>query len=149
VELKDQLAALQNRDLEHLSEAEFRGACTQFLLLVERPFARDAERDAELQRLEDELARLKRQAGSPQFPARRPARTDRTPAASEGDRRAQEPRQPWQEGARQATLRRDRAVVCALDPTQPPADARFKGYLEMLVQDLVTGPDGIPYVHPY
>jgi hypothetical protein len=68
VEIKQQLAAFRTLDPASLSEAEVRALVPTLLLLIEQLVQRDAERDRELQRLRDEVARLKGQSPRPKFP---------------------------------------------------------------------------------
>jgi hypothetical protein len=142
VNLQRQLSLLRDLDPERLSEPELRAVVGTLLLLVEELVRRDAARETELQRLREELARLKGQSPPPSFP---PANTgDSTPGgSSEKERRAQEPRKPWQKGEKAASLPVDRIEPCAVDRATLPTDAQFKGYLETVIQDLVLRRDNI------
>lgn len=142
MEPKQQLAALRHLDPDRLSEVELRALVRTLLLLVEELVRRDAEREAELQALRDEVARLKGHSSRPKFPPAGGGTTPPTPS-SEKDRRAREGRKPWQKREKVASLPIDRTETCRLDPVLLPADAQFKGYLETVVQDLVIQRDNV------
>ena len=143
MDLKQQLAALRDVDPTPLSEPELRLLVATLLLLIEQLVQRDAERETELQRLRDELARLKGQSPRPKFPPPGGKADAPGQASSEKDRRAREPRKPWEKGRKQATLPVDQTVPCAVDRASLPEDAQFKGYLETVIQDLVIQRDNI------
>lgn len=86
---------------------------------------------AEIQRLRDEINRLKGEQGRPHI---KPATAPRPPTlSSEAERHTPTPRQPR---AKQAELLVTREEVCRLDRATLPPDAQFKGYEDVLVQDL-------------
>jgi len=142
VDLQRQLSLLRDLDPDRLSEVELRAVVGTLLLLVEELVRRDAEREAELKRLREELARLKGQSPPPKFPPAGPG-SDSSGGSSEKDRRAREPRKPWQKGQKAATLPVDRVVPCGVDRSTLPPDAQFKGYLETVIQDLILRRDNL------
>lgn len=139
MDIKQQLATLQHLDPDQLAEPEVRSLCRSLFVLVEQLVARDLQRDADLQQLRAELARLKGQSPPPTFPPTGQAPT----GSSEKDRRAREPRKPWQKGRKLAALPVDRTEPVAVDRTTLPADAVFKGYVETVIQDLVLRRDNV------
>ncbi len=145
MDLKQQLASVQQLDPAQLSEAELRVHVTTLFLIIEQLLARDAQRDAELLRLREELARLKGQSPIPKFPPS-PDPAGGGPASSEKDRRAQEPRKPWQKSSKVASLPIDRTEPCTLDRRTLPPDAQFKGHLETVVQDLRIQRDNVCFL---
>lgn len=86
---------------------------------------------AEIQALRDEINRLKGEQGRPQIKPPRPARS--APLSSETERRTPTPRHGR---PKQAELTITREEVCRLDRARLPPDVQFKGYEEVLVQDL-------------
>ena len=144
MDLQQQLAALQDLNPDRLTEPELRAFVPTLLQVIEELIHRDAERAAELERLRAELARLQGQSPPPKFPPA--ARTSGTPpASSEQDRRAQEPRRPWQKGRKAAALPIDRTEPCWLDLAALPADVQFKGYVATVIQDVVLRRDNIRF----
>ena len=65
--------------------------------------------------------------------------------SSEKERRAREPRQPRADRRSFRPVRVDRDVVCPVDPASLPPDARFAGYHDVIVQELVVKTDNVRY----
>jgi hypothetical protein len=143
VDLKQQLAALRDVNPDRLPEPELRALVPSLFLLVEQLLARDAQREAELRRLREELARLKGQSPPPTFPPARDAKKDPPQASSERERRNREGRKPWQKGSKLPNLPVDRTQDLAVDPDTLPPDAQFKGYVDTLLQDLRVERDNV------
>ena len=142
MDLQQQLASLRELDPDRLTEPELRAFVPALLQLIEALVHRDAERAAELQRLRAELARLQGQSPPPQFPPT--GNAPRAPhASSEQDRRAREPRRPWQKSSKVAALPIDRTELCWLDLAALPADVQFKGYVETVIQEVVLRRDNV------
>ena len=90
----------------------------------------------ENQRLKDEIQRLKGEKGRPSFPkprAQGSSHAKDTDLSSEQERH--EPK-PWQKRPKLDSLVIDRTVVLGLDPATLPKDAEFKGYDDVVVQDV-------------
>jgi hypothetical protein len=97
--------------------------------LVETLSAKVAEQAEEIQRLRDENHRLKGEQGKPKIKANKPALN----ISSEKERRAS---QPHHKAKKQAQIRIDRVEVVKMETSQLPIDATFKGYEEVIVQNL-------------
>ncbi len=95
---------------------------------------------AEVQRLRDEVARLKGEQGQPRVLANKRRSADHS---SEQERRA--PRPGWQKGPKQARLVIDRTEERRLDRTHLPADLVCKGWAERVVQEVVLRPDVVRF----
>jgi hypothetical protein len=125
-----------NLDLDRIADPATQDAVVRLLNLVEQLYAETLALRAENQRLQDEINRLKGEQGRPTFPQRRPkgtAPSEPADLSSESERR--EPR-PWQKRPKLDRLVIHRTRVLELDPTLLPPDAVFKGYEEVVVQDL-------------
>lgn len=123
---------------EQVQEAEVREGIVGLLNLVEEQHARVQALEAEVERLRAENRRLKGETKKPVVRAKSVAGS--VDVSSEAERH--EPRE-WHKGSKRATLRIDRAEVCRVDPALLPPDAEFKGYAEVIVQDVVVRPDVI------
>jgi hypothetical protein len=136
--MPDGLAGL---DLERVADAEAREWLRRLLNLVEELAGEVRELRAENQRLRDENNRLRGEQGQPRLRAQtaKPAPTD---VSSEAERRQARPRT---KGKKRDTLRIDREETLTIDPAALPADAEFKGYEDVVVQDLVLRPDVIRF----
>jgi len=90
----------------------------------------------EIQRLRDENNHLKGQQGKPDIKPNKPPRQ----LSSEAERAVPKPRR---KRTKRADLRIDRELVVPLDPSTLPADAQFKGYQRVVVQDVVLTSDTV------
>lgn len=132
-------ALLADLDLSGLPDERSRALVNGLLNLVETLAADLRAAQAEIQRLRDELNHLKGEQGKPNVKAN-------TPKPSVPDLSSeQERRQP-----RERTKRRkhdllliDREQTVRVERTLLPADAEFKGYDAVLVQDLVVRTDNV------
>jgi hypothetical protein len=125
-------------DLEQIPDAGTRAGVVRLLNLVEELAGELREAWTEIQRLRDEINRLKGEQGKPTM---RPQATGGAPDYSSEPER----RQPktWTKSQKKETLRIDRTEVLRVDPAILPPDAEFKGYDEVVVQDLILRPDTI------
>lgn len=125
-------------DLGKIPDAETRAGVVRLLNLVEEQAGELREARTEIQRLRDEINRLKGEQGKP---------TIRPQAARVAPDHSSEPerRQPttWTKSKKKETLRIDRTEVLRVDPAILPPDAEFKGYDDVVVQDLILRPDTI------
>jgi hypothetical protein len=127
-------------DLSRIQDAGVREVVVRLLNLVEELAADNRELRAETQRLRDEIARLKGEQGRPTIPpAVPPGGGDHS---SEAERRQARPRT---KRSRKRELRIDRAEVVRVDRRSLPPDARFKGYADVIVQDVIVRADTIRF----
>jgi hypothetical protein len=125
-----------------ITDPTVRLAFAQVLNLLETLHAENLAQRAEIQRLRDELARLKRGSGKPDIP---PATSPPPPSdhSSEAERRVRTPRG---KASKRALLQPTRTEPCVVDPALLPPDATRAGTSELIVQDLRLTPDIIRFV---
>ena len=131
-------------DLSRIQDASARECIVRLLNLVEDLAAEARTLRAENQRLRDEIARLKGEQGKPTIPAGSPA----GPPPGGGDHSSEaERRQPKTRTKRskKRDLRIDRTEIVRVDRAVLPPDARFKGYADVVVQDLIVRADTIRF----
>ncbi len=130
---------LADLDLSGLPDERSRALVSGLLKLVETLAADLRAAQAENQGLRDELNRLKGEQGKPNVKANMP-RPSAPDLSSE-----QERRQPRERAKRRKhdRLLIDREQTLLVERTLLPADAEFKGYDEVLVQDLVVRTDNV------
>ena len=130
---------LDDIDLTAIQDENVRQLVLRLLNLIEDLAADLRDAQAEIQRLRDENNRLKGEQGRPQVKAntRQPPRSDHS---SEQERRQPRQRVPR---SKKAAIRIDREEVLTIAPARLPADAEFKGYEDVVVQDLVLRRDNV------
>ncbi len=106
--------------------------------LVENLTTHVQKQAEEIQRLRDENNRLKGEQGKPKIKANKPA----PDLSSEKERH--EPK-AHHKANKQAHIQIDRIEVVKVDPQRLPTDAVFKGYEDVVVQDLVFGTNNVRF----
>jgi len=132
---------LAKLDLASIADLGARQAIRALLSLVEELAAENRALRAENQRLRDELTRLKGGSGRPKLPPGQAGGS--TDYSSEAERRPAP--KAWQKRGKQDRLRIDRTERLKVDPATLPADAVFKGYETVVVQDLVLRTDTVAF----
>ncbi len=97
--------------------------------LVETLSAKVKEQAEEIQRLRDEVNRLKGEQGKPKIKANKAALA----LSSEKERRESK---AHHKARKQAQVRIDRVEIVKVDQQRLPQDAQFKGYENVIVQDI-------------
>jgi hypothetical protein len=111
--------------------------------LVEELAAENRQLRQEKQQLWDELNRLKGEQGQPQFKAnKKPA--SQAPGNYSSERERHKPKER-KKASKKAALKIDREEVARVDPKRLAADAEFKGYEEVIVQDLKLETDNVRF----
>jgi hypothetical protein len=130
---------LDEIDLSGIQEENARQLVVRLLNLIEALSADVRDAQVEIQRLRDEVNRLKGEQGKPNVKANTP-QPPRPDHSSEKERRKPRPRQ---KRSKKAAIRIDREQVLKVDQASLPADAEFKGYEDVVVQDVVFGTDNV------
>ena len=135
------MTTLEQIDFSSIQDPEVQKAIRALLNLIEDLQTTVRQLQAENQRLRDENHRLKGEQGKPDFKANKSRKPDSSSdQSSEAERR--KPRE-WHKGPKLARIHIDREELLAIDPQQLPADAEFKGYEDVVVQDLQIQTDNI------
>jgi len=130
---------LSDFDPSQIQDEGARQAIIQLLNLVEELKRENTTLREEVQRLRDENNRLKGEQGKPSIkPGPKPSKH-----SSETERR--QPK-PWRKGRKIDQIKIDREEVVKVDRSRLPADARFKGYEPVVVQDLCIKTDNIRFL---
>src|SRR5690348_2890311 len=129
--------------LEHIDPGTIADLATRALVLdllnlLNSQAVQLPEQATEIQRLRDEINRLKGEQPRPRIKPPGPPRPPRL--SSEVERRTPTARRPR---PKQAELTVTREEICPLDRAALPADAEFKGYEDVLVQDLRSAAETI------
>jgi hypothetical protein len=135
------LNLLTRIDHELLATAGDGTVLRDLLNLIEQLIAENQAQREELQRLRDEINRLKGEQGKPTFRPKRPA-PGGTNYSSEQER--QQPK-TWQKGIKLDQIKIDRVERRTVDPVTLPPDAVFKGTETVTVQDLILRTDNVRF----
>jgi len=130
---------LDEIDLSGIQEENARQLVMRLLNLIEALSADLRDAQVEIQRLRDEVNRLKGEQGKPNIKANTP-QPPWSDHSSEKERRKPRPRQ---KRSKKAAVRIDREQVLKVERASLPADAEFKGYEDVVVQDVVFGTDNV------
>jgi Transposase IS66 family len=129
---------IENFDPNTIEEEGLRQVFIALMNLVETLSAKVQKQAEEIQRLRDENNRLKGEHGKPKFKANAPA----LDVSSEKERHESK---PHHKAKKQALVRIDRVEVLKVDQQRLPHDAQFKGYEDVIVQDLTFRTDNVTF----
>ena len=132
---------LETIDLSGIHDENARQLVVRLLNLIEDLSADLRDAQAEIQRLRDENNRLKGEQGKPNIKANKP-KPPRSDHSSEQERRKSKPREKRR---KKATLQIHREQKLAVDKAILPTDAEFKGYEDVVVQDIVFRADNVRF----
>jgi len=129
-------------DLASIADVGARQAMRALLNLVEEQAAEIRVLRTENQLLRDELTRLQGGQGRPKIP---PGKSGGGSADYSSEQERRTAPKLWQKRGKQDRVRIDRAERVAVDPGLLPADAEFKGYETVVVQNLVLRTDTVAF----
>src|SRR6266700_5286551 len=120
---------LENFDPNTIADEAVRQVVIYLMNVVETQQATIQEQAETIQRQSDEINRLKGEQGKPKIKANKPARE----LSSEKERWESK---PHRKASKQDKIGINRVEVLKVDPQRLPADAQFKGYEAVIVQDV-------------
>jgi Transposase IS66 family len=129
---------LEGFDPNTIADEAVRQVVIYLMNVVETQQATMREQAETIQRQSDEINRLKGEQGKPKIKANKPARE----LSSEKERWESK---PHRKASKQAKIRINRVEVVKVDPERLPADAQFKGYEEVIVQDVEFRTENIQF----
>ncbi len=130
---------LEDLDISRINDPYARECIERLLNLVETLAVEVRALREENQRLRDEIARLKGEKGKPDIKGNVP----KGPATDYSSERERHTPKAWSKGSKTARIQIDREQLLELDRASLPADARFKGHEETIVQDVVFRTDNV------
>jgi hypothetical protein len=133
------LDMLETVGLSNIQDENAQQLIVRLLNLIETVSADLRDAQAEIQRLRDENNRLKGEQGKPNIKANKP-KLPRSNHSSEQERRKPKPRQ---KRSKKATIEIHREQTLEVDKASLPADAKFKGYEDVVVQDVIFRADNV------
>jgi len=133
---------LEDFDLKAIQDLDgARQAILQLLNLVEELAAENRGLREENQHLRDENNRLKGEQGQPRIKPNRPSRAS-APQDHSSERERAKPR-TWTKTSKVERITIQRTEVVRVERAKLPADAEFKSYAEVIVQDVVFKTENI------
>jgi hypothetical protein len=129
----------EDLDLPSIADERTRALVTRLLNLLEDVMTELRTAQAEIQRLCDEINRLKGEQGQPTI------KPNTLPPSPKDISSEQERRTPkaWSKGRKTDRISIDREQVVEVAPACLPPDAVFKGYEDVVVQDVVFRTDNV------
>ena len=128
----------ENFDPSTIEDEALRHVVMDLMNLVENLSTKVQKQAEEIQQLRDENNRLKGEQGKPKIKANQPV----ADLSSEKERRESK---PHHKANKQSQIRIDRVEVLKVNEEHLPADAQFKGYEEVIVQDLEVRTENIQF----
>jgi hypothetical protein len=132
---------LDKLELNAIQDENARELIRQLLNLVEKLSADLRDAQIEIQHLRDENNRLKGEQGKPKIKGNTP-KASPTNLSSENERHKSRQRH---KRSKKAEIQIDREQVVEVDPIVLPKDAKFKGYEDVVVQDILLQTDNIRF----
>jgi len=119
--------------LDAIQEENGRELVKRLLNMIEELSAGLREAQAEIQRLRDENNRLRGEQGKPKIKGNKAQGTSRVDDSSEAERRQKRKRH---KRSKKSAVAIQREEVLKVDRARLPADAKYKGYERVVVQDV-------------
>jgi hypothetical protein len=123
-------------------DTAIKAALLALINLVEEKTAQLHDAHCEIQRLRDEINRMKGEQGKPQFQPRTPKNQD---ISSEKERQRPQKANTKSHAKKSARIKVDDTIDCPVDRQLLPADAVFKGYKRTISQDIEIKTNNIEY----
>ncbi len=133
------MVKIQDLELSGIEDEKALVIIGQLLNLIEELSSALREGQAEIQRLRDEVNRLKGEQGKPKVKGNTP----KPPAEDHSSEKERRTARPRHKSSKKADIRIDREETLEMDREKMPEDARFKGYADVVVQDIRLTTDNV------
>ena len=120
--------------ISNISDPLHQVTFTTLFNLVEFMFTENKNQKEEIQFLKDEINRLKGEQGKPNIKSSNNSKGRNV--SSEKERQKREKSKPRKPKGKKARLKIHKKKKCTVDKSELPADAVFKGYSDVIVQDI-------------
>lgn len=146
--IEDAIETLQ-ADVASVADPKTKTILSGLLNLVEALYSENESLREENQQLKDEINRLKGEQGKPNIKGRH--KKDTSDHSSEKERQAgkgdeeNNNKKRRQRDAKLPKVAIDRQQVCPIDKDVLPKDAKFKGYSDIVIQDIKIATDNVKY----
>jgi hypothetical protein len=133
---------LEEMELSAIEDENARQLIRRLLNLVEKLSADLRDLQAENQALRDEVNHLKGEQGKPKVKANKKQTDEVSKHSSEKERKKPRARH---KSSKKAEIKVDREEVLKVNPEVLPPDAKFKGYEEVVIQDILLKTDNVRF----
>jgi len=130
-----------NIKTDMISDEKIRNGVLTLFSLIEELCEENEQLKKENQKLRDENAKLKGEQGKPKIQPKKKKKN----ISSEDDRKEQEGPKKKEDKKNKSEIKADRTEVCKVDKSILPADAEFKGYYSVIVQEIKIETDNVEY----
>jgi hypothetical protein len=137
------LVFLQSITRENLNEFFTPETLLRLINIIESQLSENAILKIQIQELRDEINRLKGEQGKPKFENKKKEPPKSTDYSSEDERKNLQPKPNKGRGERNHKVKIDREEIVKVPREELPPDAVFKGYDEVIVQDIKIVTDNI------
>jgi hypothetical protein len=134
---------LEEAQLNRIKDPETRKLIHLLANLYEQALTDADTLRAEVQRLKDEINRLKGEQGKPHIKPNKKA-DDRNDTDHSSEEKRRKPK-TWSKPPKNDTIGVTRTPIVPLDPATLPPDAQFKGYERVIVQNLKLTLDNVAF----
>lgn len=137
---------LKNLDIrpDEIQDKKLSGAFNILLNLVEEMYGDYKKTIEENQKLKDEINLLKGEQPKPDFPGSK--KKDNKDESSEKERKKRETPKEKKSKKKKDKIKPNRTEKCPVDKSILPADAEFKGYQPVIVQELIIKTENVEYL---
>jgi hypothetical protein len=130
-----------NLDLNAIQDENARQLVRKLLNLIEQLSADLREAQVEIQRLRDEVNHLKGEQGKPNVKANTP----KLPASDHSSEKERHKSRERHKRSKKVVIKVDREQVVKVERDVLPADAKFQGYEEVVIQDILLKTDNVRF----
>ncbi len=130
---------LEQIDLSQIQDKNARELVARLLNLVEKLSLDLRDAQSEIQRLRDEVNRLKGEQGQPKIKGNKP----KPPPSDHSSEKERHQARQRHKGSKKAEIKVDREQEVTVDPAVLPKDAQFKGHEDVVVQDILLSTDNV------
>jgi regulator of replication initiation timing len=131
-----------NIRFDKIDDKEISVAFSALLQLIERLSQENEKLKADSQRLRDENNLLKGEHGKPRIRGNTNKGKD---VSSEAERKEREKNKEKKSKAKKHKIKIDRTEICKVDRSELPEDVEFKGYENVVIQEIVIKTDNVEY----
>ena len=132
-------AILRKLDVENVADEQVRQILVILLNRIEQLESKVNTLEAEKQQLRDENNRLKGEHGQPNLKPNRPKSSQKNHSSEQERKKLQ----THHKSSKNDQIKIDREEILVIPKQQLPSDAQFKGYEDVIVQDINLGTDNV------